>query len=126
MARIAITLHCKRNRIRIFKDVVLAMGDPKYVRLLVNPEKKLLCVQACTKAEIRSFKVPDKNTTKDDRYFFEINSKELIDKIRMCVPHFDEKGTYTVFGQQVPEERLALFDLSAARKSAYKNTAHRH
>lgn len=36
----------KKFRIRIHKSTIHALGNPKYIDLLVNPEKRLVAVRA--------------------------------------------------------------------------------
>lgn len=56
-----ISLCQKWGKIRIFHSTIVALGEPKYIRFLFNPEKRGLVVQACAKKEAECFRVPKYN-----------------------------------------------------------------
>lgn len=56
-----ISFQLQSNRVYIFHSTILALDEPKYIRLLFNPEKKHLAVQACARRKPESFVVPGMN-----------------------------------------------------------------
>ena len=44
-----ISLCQKWGKIRIFHSTIVALGEPRYIRFLFNPDKKGLVVQACAR-----------------------------------------------------------------------------
>lgn len=56
-----ISLCQKWGKIRIFHSTIVALGEPKYIRFLFNPEKRGLVVQACARKEAECFRVPKYN-----------------------------------------------------------------
>lgn len=56
-----ISLCQKWGKIRIFHSTIVALGEPRYIRFLFNPDKKGLVVQACARKEAECFRVPKYN-----------------------------------------------------------------
>ena len=52
-----ISLCQKWGKIRIFHSTIVALGEPKYIRFLFNPEKRGLVVQACARKEAECFRM---------------------------------------------------------------------
>ena len=53
-----ISFQLQSNRVYIFHSTILALDEPKYIRLLFNLEKKHLAVQTCARRMPESFVVP--------------------------------------------------------------------
>ena len=57
MMILGISLCQKWGKIRIFHSTIVALGEPRYIRFLFNPDKKGLVVQACARKEAECFRV---------------------------------------------------------------------
>ena len=66
-----ISLCQKWGKIRIFHSTIVALGEPKYIRFLFNPEKRGLVVQACARKDAECFRVPKYNP---ENWEFKISS----------------------------------------------------
>ena len=70
-----ISLCQKWGKIRIFHSTIVALGEPKYIRFLFNPEKRGLVVQVCAKKEAECFRVPKYNP---ENWEFKISSVPML------------------------------------------------
>jgi len=105
-----VTFTCKDFRIRVSRGIIRKLGTPEFVRLLINPEKLIFCVQHCeSEKEYGTFKVP-KNLFQGNGKF-RINSAYFITMLweRMA---WDEDTSYSVIGKYNAEQNVVLFDLS--------------
>ena len=106
-----ISLCQKWGKIRIFHSTIMALGEPKYIRFLFNPEKRGLVVQACARKEAECFRVPKYNPKDWD---FKICSIQMLRIIwRVC--EWNENDTYRIAGTHYPEYNLVEFNLNQAR-----------
>ena len=106
-----ISLCQKWGKIRIFHSTIVALGEPKYIRFLFNPEKRGLVVQAYARKEAECFRVPKYNPKDWD---FKICSIQMLRIIwRVC--EWNENDTYRIAGTHYPEYNLVEFNLNQAR-----------
>ena len=106
-----ISLCQKWGKIRIFHSTIVALGEPKYIRFLFNPEKRGLVGQACARKEAECFRVPKYNPKDWD---FKICSIQMLRIIwRVC--EWNENDTYRIAGTHYPEYNLVEFNLNQAR-----------
>lgn len=103
----------KRGRLLIHHATIRALGEPDYVRLLLNKRDKRLAVQCCEEIDSDHFRVPAAVEGQD--YRFEISSVGLISVIvKTC--GLDSNKTYLVYGTHLPKYRLVEFDLAEVRE----------
>lgn len=86
----------KRNRVLISKQCIAELGHPKKVRLLINPDKKMLVLQPSGNKEQIYFKVP-KDLLSAGGKPFEICSQLLLTQI-WSIMHWECMETYAVSG----------------------------
>ena len=99
---------CKKSgRIRIFHLTIIELGNPKYIRFLLNPEKKALAIQLCKNKIPESFRVPQYDPESWDFVVHSIPMLRMIWKV--C--SWNENDTYRVLGTYYPEYNLVEFDL---------------
>lgn len=105
-----ISFQLQSNRMYIFHSTITALGNPKFIRLLFNPEKKRLAVQVCARREPESFVVPQYDP---ETWAFPISSFPLFQMLSECCA-WDKNQTYRVFGELHKEHQLVEFDLTQA------------
>ena len=98
-----ISFQLQSNRVYIFHSTILALDEPKYIRLLFNPEKKHLAVQACARRKPESFVVP---RYEPETWAFPISSFPLSKMLSECCS-WERDKTYRVY-------HLVEFDLAQA------------
>lgn len=99
----------KWYKIRINQQSILAIGYPKRVRLLINPEKKEIALQPCNEFEKLAFKVP--NDFGDDTHGFELSSISLTELI-VDTMNWTRDVHYRVFGRYIEKENIIVFPLT--------------
>jgi len=107
--RPAILLDLKKDRIRIYKRTLHAIGDPKCILLLVNPEDRTLVILRSNDDDQRAFRLPGARFI--DKQCFEIHSKALIQNLRgMCDDCIDDYS-YRIYGEVVKNEGIVQFNI---------------
>ena len=104
-----------RSRIRIPKHTLRALGNPGFVRLLINPETRTLAVEVCDHTEPRKHRVPDH--VMKTKQCFEIRSLSLCDQLCMHT-NWDNKRAYKLFATAQAGEQLLLYHFDEAYLSA--------
>ena len=91
----------KKFRIRIHKSTIHTLGDPKYIHLLVNPEKRTVAVRAYngTSPGKDAHRIKQSLMNSDNSY--EIYSRPFVTKL--C--------GYRISGVIVPSEKMAVYSL---------------
>ena len=109
-----ISIDCKKNRIRLHRTLLHQLGDPPYVLLLVNPEKRAIAVKALDHDEDQSHRVNQKlmNTDKS----VDIYSHQLILSLCCVVENLDLGHTYHLYGESVLSERAVVFPMDSLEK----------
>ncbi len=88
--RPGISLCFKEGCISVGKDVIRALGEPRYISILKNYEKKTLLIIPCGEYAPLSFKVPEDlmvNTNKK----FRIYSLQFVENIRIKYGYTNNK-----------------------------------
>lgn len=101
------------DRIRILKGSLKALDYPKYIRLLVNQEKRIFSIQVCSEDEKDSFKLS--NWVLHNRNGFEISGKQLIYLIFEFM-NWDTNVSYKVYGIKGSTQNALFFNLEEATK----------
>ena len=107
--RLTLALDLKQNRIRIHKNTLHALGEPKRVQLLLNPEKRALIISCPAKAlpESQDEKVIFDKPGSDG--CFQLYSQELIRRIRKVCPGLKDGKLYHMSGKYLAGMNAAYF-----------------
>ena len=106
---IMVTFSYREYRIRVSRGIIRSLGKPPYVRLLINPDKMVMCIQPCDdNREYGTFKVPKNIFLESTK--FRINSAYFVAMLfeRMG---WDEQTSYYVTGKYVAENNVVLLNL---------------
>lgn len=105
--KLRITIDTKCGILRIHRTVLKALGDPQYVRLLIDREAHEAAVQQANFTDRDRIEAPDYAKP----YRFQINSKALTESLAHMMG-WRQGAAYQVEG--ILGEGLALFDLKRA------------
>lgn len=111
--RPAILIDLKKDRIRIYKRTLHAIGDPKYILLLVNPEDRTIVILRGDQDDQRAFRLPPARFT--DKQCFELHSKALIQNLRGMCDDWIDNYSYRIYGEVVKNEGIAHFCISESK-----------
>ena len=110
-SRLGLSFSFQRGRLLIYYATIRELGEPEYIRFLLNSKEKKLAIQACEQIDRDSLRVPQKGQT--EKFQFDIASSPLLSVIyRACHWEFDK--SYLVYGESYPKNRLVDYDLKAA------------
>ena len=104
-----------RNRIRITRQTLRSLGQPDFIRLLINPENRTLAIEVCDHNEPRGHRVPDYIINSSNCY--EITSKPLLEKL-LYHTKWDPRGKYKMFATALADKQLILFNFDEAYRTA--------
>ncbi len=105
--RPAILIDLKKGRIRVSKRTIHAIGDPKYILLLVNPEDRTIVILRSDRDDQRAFRLPQARF--DDRQRFELHSRALVRNLRGMCDDWVDGYSYRIYGEVVKNEGIAQF-----------------
>ena len=105
--RPSIVVDMKKNRIRIHKNTLHALGDPGFVMLIINPEEHTLGIKCSMQDEKRAHRVR-KSTVKKD---CELYSKSLMYALHELCPEWNGKKSYRSEGEIISGEHMAVFSM---------------
>lgn len=109
--RLGISFSLKRGRLLVYRSTLKSLGEPGFIRLLVNKKEKRIAVQSCEEIDKDSYHVP----TYDNWEQFEITSMKFINMIYKMAS-WDKQKTYRMYGYPVPRYHLVLFCLEDGRE----------
>ncbi len=98
----------KNNLIRIHRNTLHILGDPKYVQLLVHPESMMLILRGSIRNST-SQKINPKMT--DGRQSFELYSKGLVKSLLGVCPVWEDEQAYRMKGEYIHAERITRFNM---------------
>lgn len=105
--RPSILVDMRKNRIRIHKNTLHALGTPDFVMLIVNPKKFTLGIKRSMLDDKLALRIR-KNTISNG---CELYSKLLMAALRKLCPDWNEKYSYRLEGEVIAEESMAVFSM---------------
>ena len=96
----------QRNRIRLYKNVLQSLGNPSFVRLLINPAEKIVAVQVSDHNDPRAHRISNSVSCKNQRN--EIYSTQLMQKLLLCGP-WDASCAYRLTANGCVKGELLTF-----------------
>lgn len=112
-----LTLDIKKDRIRIHRSTLSLMNNPKYFRLLVNPQTKCIVVENCDEMSDGAYRV---GTIPTHHGSIEVYSSQLVREIAKCAG-FHGYTSVKLLGQQIHGQNAVFFRM----ESGHSNLPHR-
>lgn len=106
---IILTLDLKEGSILLNEGVLDALDWPRQVQILINKEKKLLLLRACTVDDRQAVVIPEGHVEQ-----FEISGRSFIGGIKHMFAWEDESPRMC-YGEYLPAHQAILFDLKDAQ-----------
>ena len=104
-----LTLDMKRNRIRIYRATLRALGDPAYIQFLINPEELYIAILGSeiplSGGTANRVKIP--NSRLDGKLSVEFYSAALLDGIYSIFGVLDREYNYRLTGEIDQVNRVA-------------------
>ena len=108
-----ISFYLSTSRIHIFRSTLRDIDNPKFIRFLVKEDGQSMIMEAYHKKDFRSHRVPKPNDNKE--WKMEVRSLPLCTLLQNKLNWTDGRS-YRIPGKVYPQQRLAVFDLSAAEQ----------
>ena len=114
-SRLTITIDMKKDRIRIHRKTLHAIGDPDYIHLLVNPDERTLAVLRSDRSDPKAYRLP--KIQSGDNQAFEISSKPLVKNLLNMCSEWQADCVYRIYGETIPGEGVVAFNLASAQRT---------
>lgn len=119
---VKISIDMKKNRIRLHKSTLHALGDPPYVQLLVNPSAGIVALRAVSHYSSGDSIHRISRKQPQSVHSVEIYSRNLVRTLMQVVPDLEEGRVYHMTGDLVPEEKLAVLYFDTLRECSEDET----
>ena len=106
-----VSFYLTTSRIHIFRSTIKDIGNPKFIRFLVKEDGPSMIIEAYHKKDFQSHRVPKETATGYPE--MEVRSLPLCYVLKNRL-HREDGKSYRVPGKTYPQQRLAMFDLTAA------------
>lgn len=113
--KLAIQLDLAKSRIRIHRKTLVALGNPEYILLIVNPEEKTLGILQGNMNIPSAHHIRAKDDTGKQSY--ELYSTSLSRQLRKVMPNWINGGKYLLTGNLI-SEGTAVFSMIEAVHTA--------
>ena len=111
---LTLTLCLEEGSILLNKAVLDVLGHPKQVQMLINEERQMLLVQACTVEDREAVVIQTAAITQ-----FEMSGHSLLKRIRRLTGWMDERPRM-VYGTFIPSHNAIVFDLTTAEPTGFE------
>lgn len=112
MNDLIIVVDLRRDRIRIHKKTLHALGDPSYVSLIINPDEYSLCIQCSSANDKTAHHMQQRFMNSKTSY--ELHSKSLVQAFLDLCPEWDSNMKYKLVGAAIPSEKMIKFSMKDA------------
>lgn len=106
-----VSFYLTTSRIHIFRSTIRDIGNPKFIRFLVKEDGPSMIIEAYHKKDFQSHRIPKE--TGDGYREMEVRSLPLCSLLKNRL-NWENGKSYRIPGKTYPQQRLAVFDLSAA------------
>lgn len=111
-----VSIDFKKNRVRIHKESLRLIGDPKYIQFLVNVKESLVAIRGIDADRRGSHAHRVNRAILASDFSFEIYSQSFTEKLRTIFEGFDEICTYRLTGTVHPKDRAVVFSIDSLQK----------
>lgn len=113
-----LTINTENGTVRISRNLIRALNDPEYVRLLIDRDLHKAAIQPAKATDRSRMKVP---YTNEQMFKFLVCSKALTESLSN-VMGWDQKSTYRINGELLEDDegRMIVFQLNKAEHMKHK------
>lgn len=110
------SIDLKKYRIRVHKESLHLIGDPKYIQFLVNINSRLVAIRAVDKEQVDLQTHRVDQTRMESDFSLEIYSRPFIERLCKEFNCLGDGNSYRLTGTAIQTERIAVFSLDSLRK----------
>ena len=104
-----LTMCLEEDSILVSRAILETLQHPKQVQMLINEERQMLLLQACTVDDREAVVIPP-----DTLMQFEMSGHSLLKRIRRLTGWTDDKPR-VIYGNFIPSHNAIVFDLHMAQ-----------
>ena len=104
-----LTLCLEEDSILVSRAILETLQHPKQVQMLINEERQMLLLQACTVDDREAVVIPP-----DTLMQFEMSGHSLLKRLRRLTGWTDDKPR-VIYGNFIPSHNAIVFDLHMAQ-----------
>ena len=104
-----LTLCLDENSILVSRAVLAALEHPRQIQMLINDDRKMLLLKACTVDEREAVVIPP-----EIKLQFEMSGHSLLKRVRRLTGWTDN-APRAVYGNYLPAHQAIVFDLTSAQ-----------
>lgn len=104
-----ILVDMRKNRIRVHKNTLHALGNPGFVMLIINPDDCTLGIKCSTLDDKLAHRI--RKGMMKSKVCYELYSKPLMAALHKLFPDWDDKKSYRIEGDIIPDENMAVFSM---------------
>lgn len=101
-----------KNRLRIHRSTLAAIGKPEFILIIVNPDARTIGVMPCDNRNPGAHRVKTQSVL--GKNCFELYSASFTRKLREVRPDWLAAGKYKMEGDLIPGESVARFYMDTA------------
>lgn len=111
-----VSIDFKRSRVRLYKESLHLIGDPKYIQLMVNVDQRLVAIRGIDRDTRGSHAHKINHAKFNSEMCFEIYSQSFVAKLRSAFDGFEEDCTYRLTGVVFSNDRAVVFEVDSMQK----------
>jgi hypothetical protein len=111
-----ISIDLKKFRIRVHKESLHLIGNPKYIQFLINISSRLVAIRAVDKEQIHLQTYRVDQTRMESDFSFEIYSRLLLERLCREFDCLNMGNSYRLTGTAIQSERIVVFPLDSIQK----------
>lgn len=109
----SVSINLRKPVVRINKDTLSAIGNPKYIILLVNPDDCSLGVSPGNKNDRRAHCISKYNSSRNT---MELYSTSFVNNLLKLCPTWHKQGSYKIQGKEIKGMNVVKFSMCNAIK----------
>ena len=111
----SLSFYLRSNTVRVFTNALREIGEPKFIRFLINEERMEMVLQPYHKKDFQSFRVPKGLYQPDSTQSMRVHSQAFCRLLAMRLG-WDCDESYRVPGTVIRTQRMIVFQLRHARQ----------
>ena len=110
--KLPILVDLRKNRIRIHKKTIHALGDPDYVILVINPAQHAFGIRCGSYRDGVSHRIP--KSVMRSKICVELCSKPFVSALLKICPEWQKDAGYRMEGRLIPNQQMVFYNMDAA------------
>ncbi len=106
----SIAINYRVDKVRVHKQTIEALGSPRFIQFLINPDEKLLYIRGTNTHQQNCLEVPSKDYRKKNQYV--LHGRYFIKKLSELAGWSLDRP-HTIQGEYNPDHNMIVFQLDS-------------